>query len=100
MHDLQTRIDVVVTLSAEVGDGSRVEGRGSFSFGYWPQGQHTIDDMINIGLGRDPELHRPPRLSWDGLIFALAEVGIDVTEDELITTPLIVEIDEALKLVI
>jgi len=43
-------------------------------------------------LGRDPELHRPPRLSWGNLIKALAEHGIQVTEDELINAPLTIDL--------
>jgi hypothetical protein len=47
-----------------------------------------IEDSINQMLGRDPELHRPPRLAWDNLIAALAEAGILASEDELIATAL------------
>src|SRR5579864_6924454 len=30
--------------------------------------RHDVEDAINQLLGRDPELHRPPRLSWGHLI--------------------------------
>jgi hypothetical protein len=53
---------------------------------------HDIEDGINQMLGRDPDLHRPPRLSWDRLIKALAAEGVDATEDELINRPLTVEL--------
>ena len=33
-----------------------------------------------------------PRLSWGNLIKALAEPGIQVTEDELINTPLTIDV--------
>jgi hypothetical protein len=56
-----------------------------------------VEDSINQMLGRDPELHRPPRLAWSGLIAALAAVGISVTEDELIATPLTLELSDEVK---
>ncbi len=43
-------------------------------------------------LGRDPKLHRPPRLAWGGLIDALVGAGIVVSEQELIDTPLTIEL--------
>ena len=46
-------------------------------------------------LGRDPEQHRPPRLSWDGLQQALADEGITVTEQQLIDTPLELVLSES-----
>jgi len=55
-------------------------------------GLDDIEDGINQMLGRDPELHRPPRLSWGNLIKALAEHGIQVTEDELINAPLTIDL--------
>jgi hypothetical protein len=56
-------------------------------------GLQDIEDAINQMLGRDPELHRPPRLAWDALIAALAAHGIQVSEQELIDTPLTIELD-------
>ena len=53
---------------------------------------HDIEDSINQMLGRDPELHRPPRLSWQNLIRALEQAGIQVTERELILSPLAIEL--------
>ncbi len=55
-------------------------------------GPADIEDGINQMLGRDPELHRPPRLSWTQLINALAEHDLQVTEDDLINAPLTVEL--------
>jgi hypothetical protein len=49
--------------------------------------RRDVEDAINQLLGRDPEQHRPPRLSWDPLINRLAEDGIDVTEEQLIALP-------------
>jgi hypothetical protein len=60
-------------------------------------GRRDIEDSINQMLGRDPEQHRPPRLVWHGLVDALADAGIDVTEDELIALPLTVELDAELE---
>jgi hypothetical protein len=55
-------------------------------------GPADIEDGINQMLGRDPELHRPPRLSWTKLIETLGEHGIQVTEQDLINAPLTVEL--------
>jgi hypothetical protein len=49
--------------------------------------RNDIEDSINQQLGRDPEMHRPPRLSWDLLIELLAEQGCVVTEQQLIALP-------------
>jgi hypothetical protein len=53
--------------------------------------RHDVEDAMNQLLGRDPEMHRPPRLSWDPLIELLAEHGKVVTEEELIATPFVFE---------
>ena len=42
---------------------------------------------MNQMLGRDSEMHRPPRLSWDPLIELLAQHGTNVSEDQLIAMP-------------
>ena len=60
-------------------------------------GMPDLQDAINQMLGRDPEQHRPPRLSWGHLIDALANVGVAVTEQELIDAPLIIELAPAVK---
>jgi hypothetical protein len=53
---------------------------------------HDIEDGINQMLGRDPTLHRPPRLSWQKLIEAFDEAGLSVTERDLTAAPLTVEL--------
>jgi hypothetical protein len=53
--------------------------------------RYDIEDGINQLLGRDPQLHHPPRLAWENLIAALANAGLLVTERQLIETPLTVE---------
>jgi hypothetical protein len=53
---------------------------------------HDIEDGINQMLGRDPTLHRPPRLSWNNLITALDEAGVPVAERDLIEAPLTIEL--------
>jgi hypothetical protein len=59
--------------------------------------RHDVEDAINQLLGRDPEMHRPPRLSWGHLIELLAKHGEVVTEEELIAMPFRFEFsDEAL----
>jgi hypothetical protein len=55
-------------------------------------GPPDIEDAINQMLGRDPKLHRPPRLAWNNLITALAKAGVDVSEQALIEAPLTVEL--------
>jgi hypothetical protein len=50
-----------------------------------------VEGAINQLLGRDPEMHRPPGLSWGPLIDLLAEHGTLVTEEELIATPFVFE---------
>jgi len=57
-------------------------------------GLPDIEHAINQMLGRDPDQHRPPRLSWGHLLDALAEVGIKITEEELITLPLDIELSD------
>jgi hypothetical protein len=49
--------------------------------------RHDVEDAMNQLLGRDPEMHRPPRLSWGPLIELLAAHGKVVSEDELIAMP-------------
>jgi hypothetical protein len=55
-------------------------------------GPADLEDGINQMLGRDPNLHRPPRLAWIRLIEALAEHDIQATEEDLIAVPLTVEL--------
>ena len=57
--------------------------------------RQDVEDAINQLLGRDPEQHHPPRLSWDPLIACLLEHGVTVTEDELIAMPFVFECSEA-----
>jgi len=53
--------------------------------------RRDVEDAVNQLLGRDPEMHRPPRLSWDPLIELLGDNGTVVTEDELIAMPFVFE---------
>jgi hypothetical protein len=117
-----TRITMDVTLSAGLLDGRRVSGGGFGIGGIrhgtnaiWkayrgPQlsddpeehqglleetyqfGMPDIEDSINQMLGRDPDQHRPPRLSWSGLQQALAQAGVHVSEEQLIAAPLTIEL--------
>lgn len=54
-------------------------------------GRCDVQDAVNEMLGRDPMLHRPPRLAWGYLIAALAGVGTNVSEQALIEVPLVME---------
>jgi hypothetical protein len=61
--------------------------------------RHDVEDALNGMLGRDPEMHRPPRLSWTFLIELLAEHGTVVTDEDLIDMPFEFEFsDEALAI--
>ena len=116
-----------VTLAADLDDGRRVTGGGfgfggphSGIAAIWhryrgPQlsddpaendrllnqtyhvGLYDIEDAINQMLGRDPDQHRPPRLSWHGLLDALSEIGIDMTEEELIALPVNIELSDRVE---
>ena len=41
--------------------------------------RHDVEDAMNQLLGRDPEMHRPPRLSWDPLIELLGQQGVVIS---------------------
>ncbi len=56
-----------------------------------------LQDGINQMLGRDPDLHHPPRLSWHKLISALSDAGIRITEQDLTAVPLAVELSPEAK---
>jgi hypothetical protein len=60
-------------------------------------GLSDIEDAINQALGRDPDQHRPPRLSWGPLQDALARAGIEMTEEELIALPLNIELSDQVQ---
>jgi hypothetical protein len=49
--------------------------------------RYDVEDAFNGLLGRDPEMHRPPRLSWNHLIELLADHGTIVSEEQLIAMP-------------
>jgi hypothetical protein len=49
-----------------------------------------ISESIDQMLGRDPELHSPPRLAWDSLLAALWAVDLHVTVERLQAIPLAV----------
>jgi hypothetical protein len=116
-----THLSLHVNLSAEDSDGRRIHSKGTdFGMsgprtGIWhrwhgPQlpsdhaeaerimlFEHRVDlndiqDGINQMLGRDPQLHHPPRLSWEKLISALRDAGIMLTDHDLIAVPLTVEL--------
>jgi hypothetical protein len=113
-----------VTLTAELADGRRVtvpgfefsgprDGVGAIWFRYHGPQLHDdaheherllnetyhvrlsdVEDAIDQMLGRNPEQHRPPRLSWGRLLEALASAGVRTSEQELITSPLLVELSD------
>ena len=60
-------------------------------------GLSDIEDAINQALGRDPDQHRPPRLSWGPLQDPLAQAGIEMAEEELIALPLNIELSDQVQ---
>jgi hypothetical protein len=120
-QEAPSHLSLQVSLSVEDRDGRRIPSKGTdFGMsgprrGIWhrwhgPQlpanpeeadrivlHEHRVDlkdiqDGINQMLGRDPDLHHPPRLAWHNLISALSDKGISVTEQDLIAVPLVVEL--------
>lgn len=82
------KLHVSVRLTALTADGVSVTSdRDDFGITLWrhvPGLTRDIEDSINQMLGRDPKLHRPPRLAWGGLTDALTGTGMVVAEQELI----------------
>ena len=107
------KLHVSVRLTALTADGASVTSdRDDFgiTLPHVPRGHRSrgaasaiknltrdIEESINQMLGRDPKLHRPPRLAWGGLIDALVGTGIVVTEQELIDAPLTIELSAEVK---
>jgi hypothetical protein len=115
---------VHVRLSADLSDGRRVHAQGGDFGARWPrsgvtihhravdplpaerrnkgeyEGPHDLEDGINLMLGRDPELHHPPRLAWGQLIDALGEQGMSVTDDDLIPLALTVELEPEIRAIL
>jgi hypothetical protein len=93
------KLHVVVRLTAQIQDAAPVTSdRDDFGISMPRRaGGSELYDAINQMLGRDPEQHRPPRLSWGQLIEALANVGVSVTEQELIDAPLTIELSPEVK---
>jgi hypothetical protein len=56
-----------------------------------------IRESIDQMLGRDPELHRPPRLAWENLVAALQARRHSVAVDQLQALPLTVVLEQAVK---
>jgi hypothetical protein len=56
-----------------------------------------VQDAINQMLGRDPEQHRPPRLSWKNLLTALSAAGVHAAEEDLIAAPLTLDLSDEVK---
>jgi hypothetical protein len=53
--------------------------------------RHDVEDAMNQMLGRDPDMHRPPRLGWCPLIELLVARGQVVSEEALIALPFVFE---------
>ncbi len=87
------RLELLVRLSARDDTGRQIDAGGSFGL----SGHISVRDVeagIDQMLGRDPALHRPPRLAWGQLIKALADRGIQMSEQELTDVPITIELDE------
>jgi hypothetical protein len=57
--------------------------------------RRDIEDGIDQMLGRHPSSQQLPALGWGPLITTLRQSDISMSEDELISTTLIVEFDPA-----
>jgi hypothetical protein len=87
------RLELLVRLSAREDTGRQIEAEGSLGLsGY--VGVRDVEEGIDQMLGRDPALHRPPRLAWGQVISALVAAGIVISEQELIELPLSIELDD------
>jgi hypothetical protein len=59
-------------------------------------GTHDIEDGINMMLGRDANLPRPPVLAWGPLRAVLSAAGFHLTDQDLIALPLRIDFSEEL----
>ena len=59
--------------------------------------RRDVEDAVGQMLGRDPEQHRPPRLSWETVIDRLAEAGTELSEQQLIGLPFRCEFSARLR---
>jgi hypothetical protein len=60
--------------------------------------RQDVADAVDQMLGRDPDQHRPPRLSWTTLMELLSANGLQLSEDELIALPFELELaDEVIE---
>jgi hypothetical protein len=92
-HFEDNRLRLHTWLSAELDDGHTVgEGSGPDHGHVGLLSATNIHESVDQMLGRDPTLHRPPRLSWGGLIERLRGAGIPANEDSLIGLPIRVAI--------
>jgi hypothetical protein len=59
-----------------------------------------ILDAMDTMLGRNPDMHRPPRLAWGNLIIALDKNGVQATEPMVIAAPFVVDLRPELRAVL
>jgi hypothetical protein len=87
------RLELLVRLSAREDTGRQIDAEGSLGLSGYVS-VRDVEKGVDQMLGRDPALHRPPRLAWGQLIGALAAAGIVISEQELIELPLSIELDD------
>lgn len=87
-------VHVCVKLSVECATRHKIEGQGELRIGMPRHGLRELENKINMLLGRDPTLHRPPHPAWDGLIAALQHLGIYVSEEQLSAADLVLEVED------
>ena len=83
-----------IHLSLETGDGRRLATSLEPDLGVVRAGPEEVAEAVDQLLGRDPDLHRPPRLGWGGVLARAAEAGVRVSERDLIALPLDTTWDE------
>lgn len=83
------RSGVRVVLCAVLDDGQRITEEGCLGVG-GPRNMRMseVREHMDIGLGRDPDLHSPTPLGWGRLIEALESSQLVASEAELIAAPL------------
>jgi hypothetical protein len=101
-----THLELRVRLHAETEMGQLIPADGSFSISMPRQRslEHpqqlrglTLEENINIMLGRGARRYRPSKFAWEKLIVALRRVNIEITEDRLIALPFEIELDADVK---
>jgi hypothetical protein len=95
------RLGLRVVLTAVLDDGRRVTEDNCLGLGRPPTMRVSeVSELLERMLGRNPALHRPPRLAWDRLLSALESIGVTSTEPELVAAPLEIRLEPSARPVV